>query len=50
MSSLGKKNDGRHGLRVQLVGNGDERTGRKFWDALSALGDPVKLNINERGK
>ena len=45
MSSLGKKNDGRHGLRVQLVGNGDEHR-TEVRDALSALGDPV-LNINE---
>ena len=45
MSSLGKKNDVRHGLRVQLVGNGDEHR-TEVRDALSALGDPV-LNINE---
>ena len=45
MSSLGKKNDGRHGLRVQLVGNGDEHR-TEVRDALAALGDPV-LNINE---
>ena len=46
MSSLGKKNDARHGgLRVQLVGQGDDhRTEVK--DALAALGDPV-LNIDE---
>ena len=46
MSSLGKKNDGRHGgLRVQLVGQDDEhRTDVR--EALSALGDPV-LNIDE---
>lgn len=46
MSSLGKKNDGRHGgLRVQLVGQGDEHR-TEVRDALAALGDPV-LNINE---
>ena len=45
MSSLGKKNDVRHGLRVQLVGNGDDHR-TEVRDALSALGDPV-LNINE---
>ena len=45
MSSLGKKNDGRHGLRVQLVGNGDEHR-TEVRDALAALGDPV-LNIDE---
>ena len=46
MSSLGKKNDGRHGgLRVQLVGSGDEHR-TEVRDALAALGDPV-LNIEE---
>ncbi len=46
MSSLGKKNDGqRGGLRVQLVGQGDEHR-TEVRDALAALGDPV-LNINE---
>ena len=46
MSSLGKKNDGRHGgLKVQLVGQGDDHR-TEVRDALAALGDPV-LNINE---
>ncbi len=46
MSSLGKKNDGkRGGLRVQLVGQGDEHR-TEVRDALAALGDPV-LNIEE---
>ena len=46
MSSLGKKNEGRHsGLRVQLVGHGDEHR-TEVRDALAALGDPV-LNIEE---
>jgi pilus assembly protein CpaE len=46
VSSLGKKNDGRHGgLRVQLVGSGDEHR-TEVRDALAALGDPV-LNIEE---
>jgi pilus assembly protein CpaE len=46
VSSLGKKNDGRHGgLRVQLVGAGDEHR-TEVRDALAALGDPV-LNISE---
>lgn len=46
MSSLGKKNDGRQGgLRVQLVGQGDEHR-TEVRDALAALGDPV-LNIEE---
>jgi pilus assembly protein CpaE len=46
VSSLGKKNDGRHGgLRVQLVGQGDEHR-TEVRDALAALGDPV-LNISE---
>ncbi len=46
MSSLGKKNDGRHGgLRVQLVGQGDEHR-TEVRDALAALGDPM-LNIDE---
>jgi pilus assembly protein CpaE len=46
VSSLGKKNDGRQGgLRVQLVGQGDERR-TEVRDALAALGDPV-LNIEE---
>jgi pilus assembly protein CpaE len=46
VSSLGKKSDGRQGgLKVQLVGHGDEhRTEVK--DALAALGDPA-LNIEE---
>ena len=46
MSSLGKKNDGRHGgLKVQLVGQSDDHR-TEVRDALAALGDPV-LNINE---
>jgi pilus assembly protein CpaE len=46
VSSLGKKNDGRQGgLRVQLVGQGDERR-TEVRDALAALGDPA-LNITE---
>jgi pilus assembly protein CpaE len=46
VSSLGKKSDGRHGgLRVQLVGQGDEHR-TEVRDALAALGDPV-LNIEE---
>jgi pilus assembly protein CpaE len=46
VSSLGKKNDGRHGgLRVQLVGQSDDHR-MEVRDALAALGDPV-LNINE---
>jgi pilus assembly protein CpaE len=46
VSSLGKKNDGRHaGLRVQLVGQGDEHR-TEVRDALGALGDPM-LNIDE---
>ena len=46
MSSLGKKNDGRHGgLKVQLVGQSDDHR-MEVRDALAALGDPV-LNINE---
>lgn len=46
MSSLGKKNDGRHGgLKVQLVGQSDEHR-MEVRDALAALGDPL-LNINE---
>jgi pilus assembly protein CpaE len=46
VSSLGKKNDGRHGgLKVQLVGQGDDHR-TEVRDALAALGDPV-LNINE---
>jgi pilus assembly protein CpaE len=46
VSSLGKKNDGRQGgLRVQLVGQGDERR-TEVRDALAALGDPA-LNIQE---
>jgi pilus assembly protein CpaE len=46
VSSLGKKNDGRHGgLRVQLVGQSDDHR-TEVRDALAALGDPV-LNINE---
>jgi pilus assembly protein CpaE len=46
VSSLGKKNDGRHnGLKVQLVGQSDDHRG-EVRDALAALGDPV-LNINE---
>lgn len=46
MSSLGKKNDGRHGgLKVQLVGQGDDHR-TEVRDALAALGDPL-LNINE---
>jgi pilus assembly protein CpaE len=46
VSSLGKKNDGRQGgLRVQLVGQGDEHR-TEVRDALAALGDPV-LNIEE---
>ena len=46
MSSLGKKNDGRHGgLKVQLVGQSDDHR-IEVRDALAALGDPV-LNINE---
>ncbi len=46
MSSLGKKNDGKHsGLKVQLVGQGDEHR-TEVRDALAALGDPV-LNIDE---
>jgi pilus assembly protein CpaE len=46
VSSLGKKNDGRHGgLKVQLVGEGDEHR-TEVRDALAALGDPV-LNIEE---
>jgi pilus assembly protein CpaE len=46
VSSLGKKNDGRHGgLRVQLVGQGDEHR-TEVRDSLAALGDPV-LNIAE---
>jgi pilus assembly protein CpaE len=46
VSSLGKKNDGRHGgLKVQLVGQSDDHR-TEVRDALAALGDPV-LNINE---
>ena len=46
MSSLGKKNDGRHGgLKVQLVGQGDEHR-EDVRDALAALGDPI-LAIEE---
>jgi pilus assembly protein CpaE len=46
VSSLGKKNDGRHGgLKVQLVGQSDEHR-MEVRDALAALGDPL-LNINE---
>ena len=46
MSSLGKKNDAKHGgLKVQLVGHSDEYR-MEVRDALSALGDPV-LNIEE---
>jgi pilus assembly protein CpaE len=46
VSSLGKKNDGRHGgLKVQLVGQSDDHR-MEVRDALAALGDPV-LNINE---
>jgi len=46
VSSLGKKNDGKHsGLKVQLVGQGDEHR-TEVRDALAALGDPV-LNIDE---
>jgi pilus assembly protein CpaE len=46
VSSLGKKNDGRHGgLKVQLVGQSDDHR-IEVRDALAALGDPV-LNINE---
>ena len=46
MSSLGKKNDGRHGgLKVQLVGQSDDHR-TEVRDALAALGDPV-LNIDE---
>lgn len=46
MSSLGKKNDGKHGgLKVQLVGHSDEHR-IEVRDALTALGDPV-LNIEE---
>ena len=46
MSSLGKKNDGRHnGLKVQLVGQSDDHR-TEVRDALAALGDPL-LNINE---
>jgi pilus assembly protein CpaE len=46
VSSLGKKNDGRHaGLKVQLVGQGDEHR-TEVRDALAALGDPM-LNIDE---
>jgi pilus assembly protein CpaE len=46
VSSLGKKNDGRHGgLKVQLVGQSDDHR-LEVRDALAALGDPV-LNINE---
>jgi len=41
-----KKNDGKHsGLKVQLVGQGDEHR-TEVRDALAALGDPV-LNIDE---
>jgi len=47
VSALGKKNDGRQsGLRVQLVGEGEEHRA-EVRDALDALGDPV-LNIEER--
>jgi len=46
VSSLGKKNDGKHGgLRVQLVGEGEEHRS-EVRDALAALGDPA-LNIDE---
>jgi pilus assembly protein CpaE len=46
VSSLGKKNDGRHnGLKVQLVGQSDDHR-TEVRDALAALGDPL-LNINE---
>ena len=46
MSSLGKKNDGRHGgLKVQLVGQSDDHR-TEVRDALAALGDPA-LHINE---
>src|SRR6202161_4335753 len=46
VSSLGKKNDGRHGgLKVQLVGQGDEHR-EDVRDALAALGDPI-LAIEE---
>jgi pilus assembly protein CpaE len=46
VSSLGKRNDGKHGgLRVQLVGQGDEHR-TEVRDALAALGDPM-LNIDE---
>jgi pilus assembly protein CpaE len=46
VSSLGKKNDGRHGgLKVQLVGQSDEHR-VEVRDALAALGDPL-LHINE---
>ena len=46
VSTLGKKSDGRHGgLKVQLVGEGEERRA-EVRDALADLGDPV-LNILE---
>jgi len=46
VSSLGKKNDGRHGgLKVQLVGQSDDHR-TEVRDALAALGDPA-LHINE---
>jgi pilus assembly protein CpaE len=46
VSSLGKKSDGRQGgLKVQLVGHGDEHR-TEVRDALAALGDPA-LNIEE---
>jgi len=46
VSSLGKKNDGRHGgLKVQLVGQSDDHR-TEVRDALAALGDPM-LDINE---
>ncbi len=47
VSTLGKKSDGRHGgLKVQLVGEGEERRA-EVRDALADLGDPV-LNILEQ--
>jgi pilus assembly protein CpaE len=45
VSSLGKKNERHSGLRVQLVGQGDEHR-TEVRNALAALGDPV-LNIEE---
>ncbi len=46
MSTLGKKSDGRQGgLKVQLVGEGEERR-VEVREALAAMGDPV-LNIVE---